>query len=281
MAKGRRDIMLARKVTDSLVAKMGREFIVQPKIEGVRCRAVFHKTGVTLFSSQGNEFVTVPHIVNDLLELDRGHIQELDGELYVHGWPFQDIISVVKRKVMHPDFFRIEYHIFDYVSHEPQIDRLTYLQKKLKPTGALKRVDSTTCTLAELQSYYEIFLNQGYEGIVLRAPFAPYERKRTSNLLKLKPKKRGWFPIIGYAEEISIHGEPKGTLGALICEADGESFRVGSGPLFTKNSRVILWEVRDELIGKTARVKYQGLTLRGVPYFPVGTAIAGWEGRCV
>jgi len=109
----------------------------------------------------------------------------------------------------------------------------------------------------------------GYEGIIVRHTQAPYELKRSLYVMKFKAKKEDDYEIVGYQEEMSILGEPKNSLGAVICKSgDGNIFNVGSG--FTAEQRYNLWTNKEELLGKTAKVKYQHLTTgKQVPRFPV------------
>jgi ATP-dependent DNA ligase len=87
--------------------------------------------------------------------------------------------------------------------------------------------------------------------------------------MKFKPRKSDTYEIIGFKEEISLKGEPKGSLGALICWDDMHTrFDVGSG--FTRAEREYLWEIRATLPGKRVTVKYQHLTPgRRVPRNPI------------
>jgi ATP-dependent DNA ligase len=98
---------------------------------------------------------------------------------------------------------------------------------------------------------------------------APYLRKRSTMIMKFKPKKDDYYKIVGYEEEVSIHGEPKGRLGALKCKSETDQhFAVGSG--LTDTQREELWANREVLPGKLAHVKYQHITTgKGVPRFPV------------
>ncbi len=98
---------------------------------------------------------------------------------------------------------------------------------------------------------------------------APYERKRSTLVMKFKAKQEDSYKIVGYKEEISINNIPKDKLGALVCESgDGNIFSVGTG--FSDEKRQKLWDVRNTLEGKVAKIKYQHLTTeRKVPRFPV------------
>ncbi|CAK0758957.1 hypothetical protein CCP1ISM_8890001 [Azospirillaceae bacterium] len=115
-------------------------------------------------------------------------------------------------------------------------------------------------------------MEMGYEGIIIRDMDAPYVRRRSTQMMKIKPMSEDIYMIIGTEEEISIHGYPKDALGAFVCVSDGEPFKVGTG--LTRNDRQILWKGREKLIGKWLRVKYQNLSdKRGVPIIPVALEV--------
>lgn len=89
-------------------------------------------------------------------------------------------------------------------------------------------------------------------------------------MMKLKPRKEDHYLIIGYEEEISKDGTPKDALGALVLQSDaGHVFKVGSGSFLTRENRVNLWKAKENIVGKIAQIKYQHLTERRIPRFPV------------
>jgi DNA ligase-1 len=120
---------------------------------------------------------------------------------------------------------------------------------------------------------YDKIIELGYEGIIVRHNLAPYERKRSTLVMKFKPKKEDIYEILDFREEISIDGIPKGTLGALVCKGgEGDIFSVGTG--FNSAMREMLWNTKDSLCGKSVRISYQHLTSgRRVPRFPVFVSI--------
>jgi DNA ligase-1 len=122
--------------------------------------------------------------------------------------------------------------------------------------------------MEEVEGILSSAMERGYEGLILREPSALYVEKSATTMMKLKPRSSDTYRVVGFNEEISIHGEPKGRLGALLVQdADGRAFKVGSG--FTHAQREVYWQDRDKLIGAIVHVKYQALTDRGVPWFPV------------
>jgi len=84
-------------------------------------------------------------------------------------------------------------------------------------------------------------------------------------MLKHKPFASDSFEIVGWEEEISIHGEPKGALGALaMVTLEGETFKTGTG--FNRKQREDFWERKEQLLGSFAKIRYESLsTSRGVP----------------
>lgn len=270
----RTGIMLCYPFEEKRLNKWGNKFLIQPKLDGDRCRAVFDECGsVTLLSSEENIINSVPHIVYQLEELNYKNL-ELDGELYAHGVSHQVIHGTVGRTVnLHPEFEQVEYHIFDFVSSEPQYKRSIALQKLITPeTGSNIKLVETQYgeTISDVMHGLEYYIEKGYEGVVLRSLDNSYVRKRTTQMMKFKPRKDDLYTIVGFEEEISINGEPKNSLGALVLTSGiNEVFKVGSGSFLTRGKRIELWKIKETLVGKVAHVKYQHLTERHVPRFPV------------
>jgi len=273
----RTGIMLCYPFEEKRLLKWKPPFLVQPKLDGVRCRAVPSNARFgeyILFSSEEHEIVSVPHINKALYKLGTWP-QELDGELYVHGMNFEDIFSITGRTVnLHPDYQEMQLHLFDTISSKPQFERLLPYYNTY-PIVTVPIYPATN--LEQVLKVYDNLIEQGYEGMIVRHIDAPYRRKRSVYIMKFKPKKDDYYTIVGFKEEVSIHGEPKGRLGALTCiGSTQETFTVGSG--LTDEVRKALWERRDTLPGKLVHVAYQHITTgRGVPRFPVFIEIVETE----
>lgn len=271
----RKGIQLAYPFEEKRLAKWKPPYIVQPKYDGVRCRAVnvsriVEPPRYMLLSSEENPIFSVPHIVDSLPKL--GIKFELDGELYHHGMSFEQIVSITSRTVnLAPGYSLINYNIFDIVNEElSQMERLSMLNLLSNLGAHITIAPYHLCNnLEDVMRAYDKFLSDGYEGIIVRHLLAPYVRKRSVYMMKFKPKKDDHYEIVGYKEETSKDGIPKDRLGALICTGDdGTLFSVGSG--LTDGDRESLWSARESLKGKTCHVQYQHLTSgKKVPRFPV------------
>jgi DNA ligase-1 len=239
----------------------------------VRCRAIpvagANGEGCLLLSSEENIIYSVPHLNAIIGGL--GLKPELDGELYCHGMSFEQIVSITSRTVnLHPDYKRIQFHVFDIVNKEPQMKRSLIIENLRGLHTHIQVAPFWLCSnLDDVMRTHDKLHELGYEGIIVRHYQAPYELKRSLYVMKFKAKKEDEYEILGYQEEISIDGRAKGTLGALVCSSgDGNTFSVGTG--FNADQRRELWLVRESLQGRMAKVKYQHLTTgKQVPRFPV------------
>ena len=137
--------------------------------------------------------------------------------------------------------------------------------------------------------HQNMFVEQGYEGIIIRYPKGKYIERKTYNMMKHKPTKKDKYEIIGYEQleskvcpycfqtprlclndyecSTDLIDLPKDMLGAFICkDIRGTHFNVGSGKILTKEGRIKYWEERDTLVGKHLIVKYEALSdAKGVP----------------
>jgi len=276
----RAKIMLCYPFEEGRLAKWKMPVFVQPKLDGERCRALLHPSGtVNLFSSECNDITMVPHISQELsnLALKLSKPIELDGELYVHGMPFEQIHSIVGRTVnINPQHAEMEYHVFDIVDEQrAQIDRIKVLTSIQPLFGKKIRAVKTlpAGNLEEIMRIYDHYVEDLYEGIIVRHIDAPYVRKRSIYTMKFKPKKQDIYCIIGFKEEIDKNGKSKGRLGALICQGDDETeFSVGSG--LNDELREKLWLIRELLADYDCKISYQHLTTGShVPRFPVFVSI--------
>lgn len=279
----RSGIQLCYPLEERRLMSWSPPYVVQPKLDGERCRAILTPSepfpgSVLLLSSEQNIFQSVPHLLEPLHNLAQltGPI-ELDGELYLKGMSFEEIHSIVGRTVnINPQHDRIQLHIFDLVNEAlPQWERLRILNrvKSLNVFPELQFVRSELVeSFDEVMRSYDSFVEAGYEGIIVRHIDATYIRRRSTFMLKFKPKKEDTYTIVGFTQMIDKHGFPKPMLGSLKCVSNEgeETFDVGSG--MTDEFRQTWWpaDKAQQLIGKLLRVKYQHITSgKGVPRFPI------------
>lgn len=272
----RSGIQLAYAFELKRLAKWEPPWIVQPKLDGDRMRAVFDESGsVTLYSSEENEVVMVPHLIEQFNSLNLRN-EELDGEAYIHGRPQAEIHGIISsgRVQLHEDFEKVEFHMFDTIdTGMPQYERTkeytTIGQTLFTKTDSLKFVPFYLAyTEDDIYRLLDLFTEeQGFEGFIIRHKNASYRRKRSIYMMKFKPKKEDIYLIVGTKEAVDKYGEPKNTLGSFICVSPPkpEEFLIGAGRI-KHAERDELWKIRELLPGNFLRVQYQHLTAKnGVP----------------
>ena len=247
---------------------------VQAKLDGVRCIA----TRQGLFTRAGKRIIGMMHIEKELSHIfvDNPDVM-LDGELYNHDLrdDFDEIISCVRKETnLDPEQAKqIQYHIYDMVDEETswsnrwvKLYRIVTEGQKYDSQGLYTphsyiRMVSVQCIeerMERLFAQHEEFLEQGYEGTIIRYN-APYQKnKRNWNLQKLKEFQEDEFKIIRVEEG---RGKNEGLASTIIVDVDG--VEVDPTMMGSVEFRKHVWEQREEYVGGTATVKYFNKTKKG------------------
>jgi ATP-dependent DNA ligase len=255
------------------------------KLDGVRCYIT--KDGA--FSRNGKRWVSTKFIEESLQELfEQMPDLVLDGELYSHKYhdDFNKIISLAKKTkhLTDNDWKEIreslEYHVFDiYLGDDPEKifrDRYGILEGIISyyEFDNIKLVKNDIVTKENFHKTYEVYMSQGYEGIMLRDPDSPYECKRSYSLQKYKEFRDEEFEIVDILEG---DGNRSGMFGRFVLVTEG-------GERFEANSRGNedyyreLWSNKEKYIGKMVTVRFQNKTPdKNVPRFPVAIGVRDYE----
>lgn len=278
----RSGVQLAYPMDLKRLLKMPLPWLVQPKLNGERCRLLVRHGLVTMLSSEENEITSLPHIIQSVQALNLPDV-ELDGEIYLHGMSKQEIGSYLRRKEPKEGYEKIQYHVYDLIIDHPQINRIFYLEEYLWPqlqkAYPLQKVTTHQCynpeRLLDILTYY---MEQKYEGIIVRNKLPCYVRKRTVDMLKWKPKHKDSYRIVGFNEEVDQYGTPTNTLGSIVCEKDGQQFKVSAGG-FDHLTRRNTWFAQTEILlsKQWLLVRYPELTDRGIPNHAVALEITDVE----
>ena len=248
---------------------------VQPKLDGVRCLARKRNGQVTLWSRSGKLFDSniLKELTGDLvLILDEEQV--VDGELFHPEWNFQQITRTYKkRRDEETEYSKktadLQYWVYDVPCEFPTAQRLARLGA-LETTVRVRKVYDKLCaSWEEVCMWEKRFLDQGYEGLMIRNLEGAYKYDgRSSDLLKLKQFMDEEYRIIGGKEAI---GDDAGTVVFTCVTSDGIEF--GVRPMGARELRAEYWQNLDQYIGKQLTVKFFEKSEDGVPRFPVGKAI--------
>ena len=258
--------------------------LIQPKLDGERCLArTEYAEDVSLTTSTGLRFTHLNHIKSALYTwiFNKHSGLTLDGELYRHNTPFEWIHSVASQEITpHEEEESLEYHVFDIKIHGyTQTERLSLLEiifDGVPANSPIKLVPTK-----EVANNYQLVeeeinlaVSQAYEGIIIRHQLGEYEEKRSSWVMKFKPRSFDQYPIVDVVEAVDKHGTPKGMVGAFVVEDEMGRFEVGAGAI-NHQGRVWVWNNSQEVLNKPLVVAYNSKTDKGIPRHAVALSIIG------
>jgi ATP-dependent DNA ligase len=170
----------------------------------------------------------------DHFDIAPNQLVYLDGEIYKHGVPLQDISGYARREYRNTDAI-LSYMIYDaFVPSQPGLkfaQRYSLLREFFDTYGPFEH-----CALvptqrvrdaAQIDAQYRHHVGDGYEGAMIRQN-APYVHSDGGlhcwKLLKLKPTFDAEFRVVGYT--VGTRGKAAKAV-MFVCEtADGVRFNV-------------------------------------------------------
>lgn len=240
----------------------------QPKLDGMRCLVIMKNDKITLMSRTGKEIITMDHIKEDLMQSYlEGMI--LDGELYAHGESFQENMKLIKKYRVGLSE-AVSFHCYDVINLCEYEIRKSQLSG-LFSNNEFKSVEPVTTILiaseAELKIIHAEFINDGYEGSIIRVGIGKYKiNGRSSELLKYKDFIDEAYTIIDVVQ--SDKGLNQGNF--LLTCAKGE-FKCGMRFSHAEREEILL--NKKDYIGKTAEIRFFEYSDDGIPRFPVCVGI--------
>ncbi len=259
-------------------SKVGGEKMIEVKLDGVRVITIVYPSGrVDQYSRNGKELVNFEKIKKQLSEVAYTFNEPmvLDGEIMSSS--FQDLMKQVHRKsnVAADDAIL---NLFDFlpldkfeegVARIPQLLRSQQLQEwynnhsnQLPNVEVLQHEIVNISTPDGERRFKEInakAIEGGYEGIMIKEINAPYQCKRTTHWLKMKPFIEVSLEVV-HVEEGT--GRNVGRLGAFVCSGvdDGKAITVNVGSGFSDSNRDQFWANRNSIIGNIVEVRADAVT---------------------
>ncbi len=230
---------------------------IQPKLNGVSCTL---DTDGLLISKTGKYFPAVQKAM-----YWPSPEYPLIGELYVHGWPLQKIISAVTSNEPNELSKKIEFHVYD-IDRTYMQDRRMQLLATLNPPGnnviivpTILARDSRTA-----DALYIDYLSRGYEGVVYRGWI--------SGIWKRKPYKDSEYECVNVIEG---KGKRIGRVGKFVLKLpDGRTFNCGGGRI---SYETLKHYFEQPPIGKLITVRYHSTSVSGIPLCPQFISVRDYE----
>lgn len=257
------DILLLNKISEQEIQKKNfNGYLMSEKLDGIRgiWEAGKFKT------RQDNPIHTPSYFTYNFPSF------KLDGELWIARAKFDEVSALIRSDSLDSSLWKsVTYNVFDVPNACEEFkltpctlsNRLKVLERYLQqnPNPYIKIIKQIPIKDQEhLKEFYkDIIFNKG-EGVVIRKDFAPYEKGRSKNALKLKPYEDAECKVIAYTEG---KGKFQGKIGALLCQMpDDRVIKIGSG-LKDKDRE------NPPKIGSIVTYKFNGLTKNSLPRFPV------------
>src|SRR3972149_8377082 len=251
----------------------------EPKINGNRGLIFIGNSHINVLSRNNKPIYNTELIQADIINSGLNNYV-LDGEFYIPGdttnnTDWSNTTSVLRTQTEHGerdklcffvfDIFPLEYwgKLIDYPLHQ----RKLYLNNvvKLINSPRIKFVDYIV--VKENKDVFKIlntYLENGFEGIVIKDPFSVYVNKRAKSWIKVKKISTDDYPIVNV---LRGKGKYLNTTGSILINVNETIVGVGTG--MTDNDRNLIWADRDELIGLKLEVSYQTKSKDGSLIFPV------------
>ena len=260
--------MLASKYEDATLVWGLETIFSQPKLDGIRC--VARANG--LWTRAGKELVSIPHINEELKEFFENYPDAiLDGELYNHDLRenFNKITSLVRKtKPTEADIVEakglVQYHVYDLIS-SPEIfsDRMNFLRIALD-VPSVEIVDTNKVETAdELDDLYGAYLEDGFEGQMVRKDELYQQNKRSKYLIKRKEFLTDEYDVIRVEEG---KGNWAGHIKRFVLQTEnGQEFGAG----VRGNQEVLSALFKSGETPTWCTLRYFAPTTDGIPRFPV------------
>lgn len=268
--------MLAEKAADVKWEMVdGQPTIVDPKLDGMRMvtqQAIRH-------SRKGKPIIAGERIHKNLTDFFTKYpTVTLDGELYNHEYhaDFQALMSVFRKEKPTPaeldEILEIaEYHVYDMFDEAnpnmTALERKRWLDEHLKPllVDKVYVVEwALVHTVADYQAQLDKNLENGYEGSIVRIPYARYLNKRSKSLIKIKIFDDAEYIIVKIVEG---KGNRAGMAGAIDVLVNGAV--VSCGIRGNKDYYKHLLDNAEDYPGLPATVRFFGFTNDGKLRFPI------------
>ena len=261
------DVMLANSYFDKPEYVEGKEFVITSKLDGSRIIAIKDKGVVSFWTRQGQKYEGLIDLEKEMQEKMEDGIA-LDGEIliadrnrFISKDQYKETMKITRKD---GEKHGVKMYVFDIMtakSFKTQHNDMPYNLRRACLNIMFESHDFKYFELlpvlyrgtdtSEITKWLNYNTEHGEEGIMINICEAPYEFKRTNNLLKCKKFKDTEVKIIGFEEGTN---KLVGSLGAFICEYKNNIVKVGSGIL--EEQRKEFWANRDSLLGRYITIKY-------------------------
>lgn len=293
--------MLAAPTTELELASLKYPMLGSAKVDGIRMLVMPDINGKPIALSRKLEPIPNKHVQ---ALFARPEFIGLDGELAVGPVTAKKLWQVTQSGVLSIDGTpNVKWHVFDNFAMNAEyvlrakaaMETVQQYQKSTLLDTIQWLPQARIDTYEQLRQFEEYNLELGFEGVILRAPMAPYKHGRSTvkqaYMIKVKRFEDGEAEIVDTVEQRTNNNEATtdalgytkrsshaggkadaGVLGALQVIGRGGrwdrvSFEIGTG--FTAEQRANLWAGRQYIVGKLVKYKHFPIGAVDRPRHPV------------
>ena len=262
------EIMLGERLNEDV--DFDRNYILTKKLDGVNLTCFKIGESITFFTRQGKQ-------VDGLTDLTEQYKKLPDG-VYFGEALYSNEDEAKDRKELYRlstgelnskrENKKISHWIFDYQTLE-EWDSEKFITPYSNTISTLENIFSKN-KLKNIKMVPFIYQGtgkeiafellkkakkDGWEGLVLRYSSSVYQKKRSSDFVKLKPFGEVDLRITGFKEF-----KHPNQLGSFICEDDEHTIKCSVGSGFSKEQRYDFWKRKNEFLGKIVEVQTMEIT---------------------
>lgn len=263
------NVQLANKYFDKPEYVEGKTFALTKKIDGGRIIAIRENGEVSFYTRAGQKYEGLTELAAELFTTFPDGIV-LDGEITLLANPlglsskeqYKQTMKITRKDGEKHGVKMLVFDILTIEEFRTQTCEHTYDERRNLLEGLFGTTKRTYFELlpvlyrgkdtAEITKYLDQLTAEGEEGVMINICDAPYEFKRTNNLLKVKKMDTLDLEIVGVE---AGEGRLANTLGAIhVRYKDGNIVKVGSG--FSDWMRDEIWQNQIYYIGKIAEIQF-------------------------
>ena len=262
--------MLCSAYDEKLVSKIKYPAFAQIKMDGMRVNAIVKDGTVEFRSRNGKEISLLGNLEQDFIKLAGGANLVFDGELLVRKdgkildrQTGNGILNKAnKGTISDSEASLVEMTVWDVIPYDkfltgkcdvPYKDRFDdlFTMTEFNPSPKINVVMTNIVPNLEVaRSFFNLMLEEGQEGIILKDADSIWENKRSKGQVKFKAELDVDLVVTGWVEGT---GKYEGLLGALQCESADGVIKVNVGSGFIDEDRKT---IDQSIIGKIISVKY-------------------------
>jgi len=273
-------VMLADSGVDlKKVVDKDKWVYVQKKSDGKRCICICEKendiTNINFYARSGKEINNLykhKGLIGSITAIREAYLGEdfvLDGEIIIENEDGSDVNRqysnglIGKKDLEIKEVERFTYVVWDIISldsfkldnnHITYEERYYTLLNVIKPFKNLKIIPTFVSTNEEdIMKITNKFIEQGFEGSIVKTPYHYYQRKRSKNWIKLKCILECDLKVVNYNYG-NIGTKYENMMGALICESEDGLVKVDVGTGYSDEQRGTF--TKEGLVGTIITVQY-------------------------